>query len=252
MNRLLRRNVALWAPLVVAACGPLMAADELPKAETILDKYVEVTGGKAAYDKLHSEISSGTMEMPAMGIKGTIETYRAEPAKSYTELEIAGVGKIQEGYDGTVAWSLSAIQGAHVKEGEEKAQAVHTSQFHSEDWKKLYKKVETLAVAQVDGKDCYKVQVTPQEGPPLTQYFDKQSGLMVRMTMTVKIPMGDVEALQDIGDYRKEGDILAPHKISQTAAGQSFTITIDKVQYNTEIPKDKFDLPAEIQALLKK
>ena len=253
MNRSLRRSLSLFAPMLLAACVPLLAADDLPKAETILDRYVEVTGGKAAYGKLHSEITTGTMEMGAMGIKGKLTAYRAEPAKVYTEIEIAGFGKMLEGYDGTVAWSSSALQGgAHIKEGDEKAQAVHTAQFHSEDWKNLYKKVETLGVAQVDGKDCYKVQVTPQEGGPMTQFFDKESGLMVRMTMTAKTPMGDIEAESNISDYRKEGDILRAHKIVQTAAGQNLTITFDSFKDNPEIPKDRFDLPAEVQALQKK
>jgi len=52
------------------AAGALAAADELPKTETILDKYIEATGGKAAYAKIHSEISTGTMEFAAMGLKG--------------------------------------------------------------------------------------------------------------------------------------------------------------------------------------
>jgi hypothetical protein len=34
--------------------------------------------------------------------------------------------------------------------------------------------------------------------------------------------------------------------------GQQFAITIDKVEYNPEIPASRFDVPEEIQALLKK
>ena len=55
-----------------------------------------------------------------------------------------------------------------------------------------------------------------------------------------------------VGDYRKEGAILMPHKVTQKAAGQEITISIDNVKYNAEIPKDKFDPPDEIKAMLKK
>ena len=34
--------------------------------------------------------------------------------------------------------------------------------------------------------------------------------------------------------------------------GQEFTMTIDSVKYNVDIPKDRFDLPPEIQALVNK
>jgi outer membrane lipoprotein-sorting protein len=53
-------------------------------------------------------------------------------------------------------------------------------------------------------------------------------------------------------DYRKEGDVLMPHKIKQSAAGQEITITFDSVTFNADIPADKFAVPDEIKALVKK
>src|SRR5213592_4738942 len=97
------RNILLcWAALLVA--GALPAADELTKADTILDKYIEATGGKAAYEKRHTEVSTGTLEIVGKGIKGTITSYRSEPNKSLTEVDIQGIGKVTEGTDGTIAW----------------------------------------------------------------------------------------------------------------------------------------------------
>src|SRR5690242_1955488 len=104
------RNIVLCAAVVLAT-GARLAADDLPKADTILDKYIEATGGKAAYEKNHTEVSTGSMEFVGKGIKGAISSYRAEPNKSYTEIDIAGIGKVKEGSDGTIAWSLSAMQG---------------------------------------------------------------------------------------------------------------------------------------------
>src|SRR4051812_13436588 len=68
----------------------LCAADDLPKAETILDKYVEVTGGKAAYAKIHSDISNGTMAFGAMGITGKMVMYSQAPDKRLMEVTIEG------------------------------------------------------------------------------------------------------------------------------------------------------------------
>src|SRR5215467_12699217 len=116
------KNLILCAAVVFAS-GVRLSADDLPKAEAILDKYVEVTGGKAAYEKLHSEITTGKMEIAGKGINGSVMSYRAAPNKSYTEIEIQGLGKMREGSDGATFWSLSAFQGPHLKEGDEKAQA---------------------------------------------------------------------------------------------------------------------------------
>jgi len=248
-----QRRIAIGVSLLLAAAGTLLAADELPKAETILDKYVQATGGKAAYLKVHNEISTGSMELAANGIKGHITVYRAEPELSYTELDIEGVGKIQEGSDGKIAWSLSALQGPRLKEGDEKASTLRDAKFQGElNWRDNYKQAKTVGVEQVDGKDCYKVELTPNEGSPVTRFYDKESGLLVKTAMTVSTPMGEIAAESVASDYRKEGDILVPHKMVQKAAGQEMTFTIESVKYNSEIPKDRFATPDEIKALMKK
>lgn len=245
------RNVFLCAAVLLAT-GACLAADDLPKADAILDKYIEVTGGKAAYEKNHTEISSGTIEIIGKGIKGSMTNYRAEPNTSYTELDIQGIGKLREGTDGKIAWSLSALQGPRLKDGEEKASAVQAAKFNAElNWRDTYK-AQTVGVEKVDGKDCYKVTLTPAEGAVMTRYYDKESSLLVKMNMTVKNPMGELPVVSTVGDYRKEGGILMPHKVTQSGAGQEVAITVDSVKYNAEIPKEKLEPPDEIKALLKK
>ena len=111
---------ALGAALLAA---PALVAQQLPKAETLLDKFVQATGGQAAYAQQHTTLVKGSMEIGGMGLKGTLINYRAEPNLSYSEIELAGLGKMQEGFDGKVAWAFNAMQGPQVKTGDEKAAA---------------------------------------------------------------------------------------------------------------------------------
>jgi hypothetical protein len=239
--------------LAAVALAPLFAADTLPKAETILDKSTEAMGGKAAYDKLHSMVVTGSMEVKGIGIKGSMTSYHLAPDKMLVEVNIQGIGAIKDGSDGKVAWEVSAIQGPRIKEGDEKAIALREGDFNgSANWRKHYKEAVTSGIEKVDGKDCYKIVMTPKEGPQETHYVDKETSLPVKMTMTMKGPMGEIPLEATIGDYRKEGDLLMPHKTIQKAAGQEIAVTFDSVQFNVDIPKDKFDLPDEIQQLLNK
>ncbi|MGA3041503.1 MAG: DUF620 domain-containing protein [Bryobacteraceae bacterium] len=251
MNRFyLGRNIAIGAA-VVLSLTLARAADDLPKAETILDKYIEATGGKAAYEKHHTEIAKATLSMA--GFKGALTSYRAEPDKSLDEIDLGGMGKMRQGSDGKVFWSLSAMTGAHVMEGPEKAQAEFSTRFNAElHWREMFKEVKTVGTDTVDGKDCYKVQMTPAEGSPITQCYDKESGLLVKMTMTQQGPTGELPMESFASDYRKEGDILMPHKIKQSAAGQEMVLTFESVTFNGDIPADKFALPDEIKALVNK
>jgi hypothetical protein len=235
------------------AAGAMYAADALPKGDAILDKFVEVTGGKDAYSKVHSEVRTGAVEFKAMGMKGKLTTYSAEPAMHYSEIELGGIGKITEGTNGDVAWQMSAMQGPRLKEGDEKAETLLQAKFNSDlTWRDLYKSAETAGVETVDGKECYKVVLTPKAGTPITKWYDKQSGLLIKMSLTAKTPMGDIQSESSFSDYRKEGDMVVAHKMLTKVSTMELEMTIDKVQYNPEIPKDRFEVPTEIKALIKK
>ncbi len=240
------------ACLIVLATA-LHAGDALPKGDAVLAKYIEVTGGSAAYAKILNSITKGTMEIVSQGIKGALTVYAAEPSKMYSVFEIAGAGKFEEGTDGKTAWSLSALQGARIKEGEERALALRSAKSNPQThWKESYTNAECVGVETVDGNVCYKVVMTPLEGRPETHYFEKDSGLMVRQTGILKTPMGDVSVDASIGDYRPESGILMPHSLNQKLAGQQLKLTFTSIVFNTDIPKDRFDLPPEIKALLAK
>jgi outer membrane lipoprotein-sorting protein len=229
------------------------AEEALPKAETILDRYVEVTGGKAAYQKRKTESASGTVELTALGVKGTVTRFAADPDKSYTAMDIAGVGRMEAGSGGGIAWENSAVLGPRVKSGEEKAQAVREDTFNAElNWRKLYPKVETAGVEMVDGEECYKVVLTPAEGKPQTMYFQKQSGLVVKMTTTAVTQMGEVPTEIKMSEYKSFGGVLVPTKTVQKAAGQEFTVTLQTVTVNEAVPAGRFEPPAEVKALLNK
>jgi len=248
-----RNTCTLKFAAALALASAALAADALPKGDAIMDKYVEVTGGKAAYAKLHSEISTGTMEFKAMGLKGKMTSYSAEPDKRYTEIVINGIGKMLEGSNGQVAWALSAVQGPRVKDGDEREEALLHGRFNSDLlWRDTTKAAETVGVETVEGKECYKVVLTPKAGKPITKWFDKDSNLLVKIVVTSKTPMGDIQSDSVMSDYRKEGEILVPHKIVTHVSTVELVATVDSLQYNVDIPEDKFAIPDEVKPLVKK
>jgi len=231
----------------------LFAADDLPKGEAILDKYVEATGGKAAYAKLKSDIATGTMTFAAMGLTGNMVVYSQAPDKRSVEITLEGIGKIVEGSNGEIAWSFNAMQGPRLKEGDEKAQTLAQARYGAEaNWRDLYTSAETQGIETVDGKECYKVAMTPKTGKPQTRWYDKGTGLLAKMSMTAESPMGAMAVETNLSDYRKEGEITVPHKMLNKVASQEFSMTIEKVEQNVEIPKEKFEPPAEVKALINK
>lgn len=251
--RRLARGLALAGITILTAWRPAAAADVLPSPESILDRYVQVTGGKQAYERRKSEIATGTLEYAAQGVKGTITRYEAEPDNYYAALDIPGIGKIEMGVTGGVAWENSAIMGPRVKSGEEKMQAVREATMNSTlRWRTLFPKVETAGIETLDGEECYRVILTPAEGKPEVMYFQKKSGLAVKTTTVAVSQMGEIPVEVTVAGYKDFGGVLAPSKVTQKAAGQEFTITMEKVQVNAELPPDRFALPPEVRTLLEK
>ena len=236
----------------LAAAGAF-AQEALPKGEAILDKYIEATGGRAAYEKLHSEIVDGTFEMAGKGITAKMTIYRKPPNQSLMVIDIPGIGKLQEGVSGDVVWSNSAVQGPRIKEGEERALALVGAAFNADlRWREFYKSVETMGVEDVDGQPCYKVLLTMKDGPETTRFYDKKTGLLVKASMTVKTQMGAIPTESAVSDYRSEAGLLRPRKAVTKMLGQEIVMTFDNFRANAEIDPAQFDLPAEIKALLKK
>jgi hypothetical protein len=244
-----RFQIAIPAVLLLAATA--FAADDI-KPEAILDKYVEVTGGRAAYEKIQTEIVSGTLEITNIGLSGTMTIYQAAPDKAYTAIEFSGgIGKAEEGSNGQVAWAVSGMQGARIKEGDERASSLRRDALNADiRWRDFFKKVELAGSEDVGGKACYKLTLTPNEGPAETRYYDKGSNLLVKVVMPITTPEGAATLEMTLGDYRDEGGILAPHTVSQKVPGADIMVKIDSVKHNPEIPASRFDLPAEIKALM--
>ncbi len=245
------RSIALCGTVFILA-GVCQAADEaLPKAGAVLDGFIEATGGKAAYQKRRTEIVSGTIEFLGKGVKGTVLTYAAEPDKTYVVADIAGVGKIESGTGDGVAWERTAILGPRLKEGMEKAEQLIESRFNSSiHWRELYSKAETVGSEAVEGEDCFKLVLTPGEGKPETVYFSKKTRLLRKRTKTAASQLGDVPVDVVMKDYKSFAGVLEPTTLVQKMAGQEFQIIVNSVKTNEAIGDDRFELPADVKALV--
>jgi zinc protease len=252
MRKLTRLILGAVVALGGVASG-LSLAQPLPKAETILDQYVEVTGGKAAYEQHKTEVLSGTIAFPAQGLTGQLTRYSAAPDKEYSMVELGPIGKIETGVANGIAWEKSVILGPRIKSGDEKDQAVRESRFNAPlEWRKIYSKVETAAVETAEGEECYKVVMTPATGKPETRFYSRKSGLLLKTTATAASPMGEINVEVTVSDYKNFGGVLMPTRSKQKAGGQELEVSVTSVGVNEAIPPDTFNPPGDVKALIDK
>ncbi len=227
-----------------------------PTAEQILDRYVQVTGGKEAYDKIKSVTMLGTMEIRGQGIKGDLRMYRLDGGKYYTVIDLPGIGKQEDGSDGATVWDKTVL-GPRLKTGVEKFLATCASGAMSEysrgalEKDSCYAKAEVIGEDVVDGKKTWKLRMTPKEGKPEEQYYDKESGLLLKSRVIMPSPMGEVPIIALVNEYRDVEGIKTPVKMTNEMGAVAMVMSFTSVKFNDTIPAAMFALPPEIQALVK-
>lgn len=242
-----------FAVLTAFAIGAsLSTAADLPSGESLLQRYIDRSGGAEAYAKAKNMSMSGTVEMPAQNITGTVTIFE-EGEKSYTAMDFAGIGKIEEGFDGETAWENSALQGPRILEGDEKISAKRAATLSSiTSWRNVYKDAHTVGSEDIDGKPAWKVEMTPKEGRPETFYFDRDSGLLVRITAVFSTPLGDISTESTMSEFRSVDGILTPFAMAEKAMNQNIVMKFGKIAYNVPIPENQFALPAAVKELVER
>ncbi len=232
--------------------APLLFAADLPSADKLLQLSLDRSGGAQALAKAKNAVMTGTVEMAGHNITGPVELYQ-DGSKSYTVINLPGIGKVEEGFDGETAWEMNALQGARIKDGEEKAAIERSSKISLlSSWRDYYKQGKTIGAEDVEGKPAWKVEMTPKEGKPETFFFDKDTMLLVRTTATITTPLGEIPVDALMGDYRVVDGIKTPFMMTQKAMSQVIVMKFDKVQYNAAIAADRFELPPAVKALAAK
>lgn len=235
----------------IAFAASIVHAADMPSGASLVDRYIEKSGGAAAFSKAKTTMMTGTVTVAGANISGTISIYQ-EGLKFYQLVEIAGIGKIEGGFDGDTAWENSALQGPRILEGDEKIEAKRAATLAvMTNWRQIFKEAKTLGSEDVDGKPAWKVEMIAKEGKPETFFFDRDSGLLVKSTSVRSSPLGDIPAETEMTDFRPVDGIITPFTMTEKAMNQTMVLTFSKVAYNSDIPKDRFALPPEIKALKK-
>jgi hypothetical protein len=256
-------NVAKLCVLLTLTLMPLVAASAqtatkpaetpaattsnatLPSADQVLKHYYAAIGGRAAWEKLHSRVSKGTIEIPAMNKSGTIEVHMKAPDSILLVINVGGA-VIRQGFDGTTAWSDDPRNGLRVLTGEEMEEVKREANFyHALNLQKNYSKMTVTGIEKVRDSDAYVVEATPiAGGDPEKLYFDVQSGLEVRSINHRHTADGSGEFTADIEDYKEVDGIQLPSTVDQSSGQNAFTIRFTDIQHNLNLTDSQFAKPA--------
>ncbi|HEY0704748.1 MAG TPA: hypothetical protein VGD60_18385 [Candidatus Acidoferrales bacterium] len=244
--------IARLTAVAAIGCGLVISAQAqapsaaLPTADQVIKHYVEAIGGREAWSKLHSRVSKGTIEIPAMNnLSGTIEVHMKAPNSILVVINLGGA-VIEQGFDGTTAWSDDPRNGLRELSGGEFEDEKRESNFyHALDLQKIYSKMTVTGTEKIRDHDTYIVEATPAAGgDPDKLYFDTQSGLEVRSVNHRHTPDGSLEFTANIEDYREVDGIKLPFTVEQVSAQSAFTIKFSEITHNVDLADSQFAKPA--------
>jgi hypothetical protein len=229
-----------------------VARAALPRSAEVIARSIEALGGQKAFKAVHSIHAVGKMTIPGPGISGDFELFSARPARVVYRLTIIGIGKVENGYDGKIGWSVNPVSGPELlkdKQLQEMSEdAWFDSPLHGLD---RIKSMEVIGRAEFDGHQAYKLKVVFPSGNEQFEYFDVTSGLQLGSEMSRTLPQGVVPTTNFMRDYKKFGALMQPTTIVQRALGLDQVVTISSIEYDT-VADAVFAVPDDVKPLLAK
>lgn len=202
MLRSFGRPLAL-AALFALALAPQVDAAATPEADKVIRRYVDATGGPAAFAAEGSLYTRA--RLTGFGFSGSLETWSVRPDKHYARTEL-GPFKLSEGSDGRTAWRTDPTTGRVVTlTDQDLAESLASTWYELERWAEADGGGGTITVTghEKDAKGTYTVltMVPPGGGTlkPRRYWFSDATGLLAR----IEAPRDQNQIATDFSDWRR-------------------------------------------------
>lgn len=213
-------------------------------ADQILENYIKAIGGRDAWKKLTTRISTGTIDVPAMNLSGLVVVKEKAPNRSVFTVNFNGA-VFQQGFDGTIGWSDDPQNGLREQMGEELVETKRDSDFyHPLDLKQIYSKITVTGTDKIDDRDAYVLEASSGDLGTDKIYFDTQNGLVLRIVGQHHTVDGPATFTEDFSDFREVDGIKLPYTVHQESPSSTFTIKFTEIRHNEAIEDATFAKPA--------
>ncbi len=213
-----------------------------PSVDEILTKYVTALGGADAIGKVTSRVMKGQILVAGSG--SPIEVYTKAPNMRVT-ITHSAQGDSYTAFDGKAGWMGNTGRPAREMNASSSAASSLDAEFSlALHLKEMYPQMRRGRPETVNGVLCDVVNGQAPGKPAVRLYFERESGLLLRMMRYADTPMGRLPTQIDYADYRNSGGAKIPFRWTLARPNGRFTIQIAEAQVNVPIDDAKFARPS--------
>jgi photosynthetic reaction center cytochrome c subunit len=222
------------------------AAGSAPAAQ-VLDKYIRAAGGATRLAGLKSIVAKGTYTGYGDPEKRRVDVFAVAPRQRAVVVH-APDGDSSTVVNGIAAWIAAPITQRPVtvvalSGGDLDAATLEAELSFPGRIKQLFTRWRAGAPATIDDRDVEVVQGSTAGRAPATFFFDKESGLLVRVVRYADSPVGRIPMQTDYSDYRDVSGVRLPFRISATWLDGRSTIELSDVKANVPVAPSSFARP---------
>lgn len=229
----------------------IAAAPDQPSADPILDKYIQALGGAQRLAGLTSFVATASGEgYEGLGGGGTVQIFAKAPDQRTTIIQFKDHpdrGDSTRTFNGRVGWIKTPrallkeyeLVGSELDGAKLDAQLSFPGQI-----RQVLTNLHAGFPDSVNGRDVQVVQGNGPRGLLATLYFDKASGLLVRLVRYGRTPIGRVPTQVDYSDYRDVSGIKFPFQYTFSWLDGKDSFKLTDVKINVSIDAAKFGKPS--------
>ena len=245
--------VLLAFGMVLAATITVRGGDSTA-ARALVEKAIEAQGGEAKLSKFAAVTASFKGTFHGLGeaapLTGELASQGADRQKTVMEMEAGGEKlRIVHVLNRDKGWTkinddLEELDADDLAEAKEEAHVEWVATLVP--LKDRTFQLATVSEVRIDKRPALGVRVSSKGRRDVTLYFDKESGLLVRMQRYFSSPVGRVPIQLDYDNYRAVAGVMMPFKYSYAWLSGRDEFTITDVQPNVTIDPAKFGKPTPV------
>lgn len=230
--------------------GPHLGADAKPKEasapagpapDQLLERFVQASGGEAAIDKITTRVMKGTIDFGGKSLP--IDIYCKNPEKRISFTHMPGGDSVtafngQEGWLGSPGRPIREMHGSDID-----AAAIDADLHLPAHLKQMFAEMRLRDSEKIGDKDTYVVIGQRKNSTPIILYFDKDSGLLVRLVRYGDTALGWLPTQIDYADYREANGVKIPYRWTLARPNGRFTVQVSEMQQNVPVDDAKFVKP---------